>query len=252
MRYIKQLNLSSKQPQDNSLVVTQDKRIITDTMVSLQIPAGSTADRPATSTWTDGMIRFNSTKGEFEVYNSINGNGWESLRTIRQAVITPQNLGYGNYHDTIFGPLSYNIDINKPQNILVFVDNVYQIPNTNYTLTSDPTPSTATITVSTSSGVSIIYVNTTTNIDLGEPGYWRTVSSAYGIQVGTTVTSVSSLYNVNYKGYAIGLSLPTTTIINSGTLVSFSYQAGTFIEFTGPVPAKPVFALLGFDGYWIP
>ena len=102
---------------------------------SIIIPTGNTAQRPSNA--INGTIRYNSEIGEFEVYNSQHPNSpnftpWEILRTVRQATITPQNLGYGNYVDYIFGPLSYSVDINKPQNVLVFVDNVYQTPNTNY------------------------------------------------------------------------------------------------------------------------
>ena len=250
MRYIKKLALYTKDPQNDRLSVLPDDRIVTNSKTSLAVPSGEKADRP--STLVDGTIRFNKTLQEFEVYNSQNPgyNPWEILRTIRQATITSQNLGYGNYNDYIFGPLSYTIDPTKPQNIFVFVDNVWQTPNTNYTLTTDPSAATSTLAKTTSTGATTLFLNTLTNIDVGEPGIWRTVTAPTGIQSGTTVTSISYVYDNTNKGYAMGISLATNNSISSGTVITVSYNAGTYIQFTGAVPAKPVYAILGFDGYF--
>jgi hypothetical protein len=250
MRYIKKLALNKKDPQSDRFSVLQDDRIVTTSVTSMEVPYGAKEDRPATL--VDGTVRFNTTLQEFEVYNSQNPGfkPWEILRTIRQATITSQDLGYGNYNDNIFGPLAYTVNTSKPQNIFVFVDNVWQTPNTNYTLTTDPSASTSTLAKTTSSGVTTLFLNTLTNIDVGEPGVWRTVSSPTGIQVGTTVTSVNFVYDTINNGYAMGISLATNDSISSGTTITVSYNSGTYIQFTGPVPAKPVYALLGFDGYF--
>lgn len=264
MRYIKKLALNKKDPQNDRFSVLQDDRIVTSSASSMEVPYGAKEDRP--TNLVDGTIRFNTTLQEFEVYNSQNPGfkPWEILRTIRQATITSQNLGYGNYNDTIFGPLEYNVNISKPQNILVFVENVWQTPNTDYTLISDPTPETALLSSNTTTGVTVLFVNTLTNIDAGgfystvtnidsgnpDSDTWRTVSAPSGIQLGTTVTNVNHVYNAIQEGYEIGISLPTTGSISSGTTITFSYNAGTYIQFNGNVPAKPVYALLGFDGYF--
>lgn len=253
MRYIKKLALYRNDPMSNRFSVLEDNRVVTDTKVSLQVPVGETSDRTGLSgSDYDGQIRYNKTLNEFEVYNYENPGPtrWEVLRTVRQAIITPQNLGYGNYNDTTFGPLSYDVDVTRPQNVFVFVDNVYQIPTTNYTLTTNPSAATSPLALSTTTGVTTLYLSTLTNIDSGTPGVWRTISAPSGIQVGTTVTNVSTVWNNPYQGYAVGISLPTTGSLSSGTTISVSYSLGTYIEFTSPVPARPVFALLGVDGYW--
>ena len=254
MRYIKKLALYTKSPMDDRLSVLPDDRIVTNSVTSLQVPTGTKLERP--TTLVDGTIRYNTDLKEFEVYNSFNPGPypWEILRTIRQANITGQDLGSGNYHDNVFGPLSYDIDTSKPQNVLVFVDNVYQVPVTNYVLTSNPIGTTSTLEVSTSSGVTTLYLSTLTNIDIGLPGEWREVSSPVpgAIQVGTTVTNINTSLDLVLGGYAVNISLPTTGAISSGTFITVGYTAGTYIEFTGLVPAKPVFALLGFDGYYPP
>jgi hypothetical protein len=250
MKYIKKLALYSKDPANDRWSVLADDRVVTNSKTSLQVPKGAKSDRPAAL--VDGTVRYNTDLKEFEVYNSYNPGAypWEILRTIRPATITPQNLGYGNYVDYYFGPLSYNVDITKPQNILVFVDNVYQVPTTNYTLTTNPSSSTSTVALSTSSGATTLYLNTLTGIDTGSNGYWRTISAPSGMQLGTTVTTVSTTFDNNFGGWAVGISLPTVGSISNGTIVTVAYSNGTYIQFTGPVPAKPVFALLGFDGYF--
>jgi len=257
MRYIKKLALYSKSPMDDKFSVLQDNRIVTTSKTTLEVPTGAKTDRP--STIVDGTVRYNTTLNEFEVYNSMGGlntnplnTNWEIIRTIRQATITPQNLGYGNYNDIYFGPLAYDVDITKPQNVLVFVDNVYQVPTTNYTLVKNPTAAIATATIAVSNTFTI-YLNTLTNIDVGESGIWRTISGT-GIQLGTTITSITTNLSVPNNGYPVGISLSAT--LSQGTQVTVQYGsypvsgAATYIKFTGPVPAKPVFSLLGFDGYF--
>ena len=249
MRYIKKLALNKKDPENDRFSVLADDRITTNTKVSLQTPSGTSAERP--SALSDGMIRYNKDLKEFEVYNSQNPGSkpWEILRTIRQSTITMQELGQGNYSDDIFGPLSYDIDITKPQNILVYVDNVYQVPVTDYTLTTNPPSVTASLSTPATTGANVLYLNTLTNIDAGKPGTWRTISGT-GITDGSTVTNVSFAFDYIRKGYAVGISLPTTGYISSGTVATVSYSNGTFIQFSGPVPSEQVFALLGFDGYF--
>lgn len=246
MRYIKKLALYKNSPMTDRLSSLQDGRIVTNSVASLQVPTGDRSERP--TTLIDGTIRYNTELKEFEVYNSFNPgpSPWEIIRTIRQATITAQNLGYGNYNDYIFGPLAYPVDTSRPQNILVFVDNVYQIPNTNYTLISNPAASTASIAFSTSTGVTRLYVSTLTNIDVGTG---REISGT-GIASGTTVTNVSFIWNNVFYGYPVDISLPTTGSLSEGDVLTISYDTGIYIEFTGPVPAKPVFSLLGFDGYF--
>jgi len=241
MRFIKRLGLNRKDPANNRFAVQADDRIVTTSKVSLQLPSGATSDRPATP--VNGMTRYNSTLNDSEVYNiSGSGAGWEKIKTNRQTTVTPQSLGLGNYVNTLFGPLSYDVSTSKPQNVLVFVDNVYQIPTTNYALIAGNTIS-AVIqnTVAINNGDATITVNTTSNVLIGE-----TITAASGFAAGTTITSVNTATRV------IGIS-PSATGGNSiGTNLTVSFSSGTFVQFTGIVPAKQVFVLLGFDGYYPP
>ena len=238
MKFVKRLVLNRKDPISNRFAVESDDRIVTTSKASLQIPSGSTSDRPATP--VDGMTRYNSTLNDSEIYNiSGSGAGWEKIKTNRQTTITPQNLGLGNYVNTLFGPLSYDVSTSKPQNILVFVDNVYQIPTTNYTLVEGNTISSVLQnTESINNGDSFITVNTTSNVLIGE-----TITASSGFNNGTTITSVNTDTRV------IGISQPTSGANPLGTNLTVSFSSGTFVQFTGIVPTKQVFTLLGYDGY---
>lgn len=78
---------------------------------------------------------------------------------------------------------------------------------------------TVNLSTSTPAKMSKIYVSTLTNVDMGQPGVWRIISTT-GIQTGTTVTSVSQTFNPIYNGYSVGISLPTTELV-SGTVTLY-------------------------------
>lgn len=138
MKYLKKASIVENAPASNKFAVLADDRIVTTTKVAMEIPRGSNGTRPGL--YVDGQIRYNNDLQELEVYNGQGaGLGWEVLRTVRPAPITVQTLGPGNYSTFDFGPLQYSTgqfytDFTRPQNIFVFVENVFQIPNTNYTL----------------------------------------------------------------------------------------------------------------------
>ena len=90
------------------------------------IPKGTTAQRPNP---LKGQIRYNTDINDMEVY--VQGT-WKQLRYKEATTIVQQNLGTGNYSQTQFGPLSQVPAAG--QNILVFVENVFQIYQTNYTI----------------------------------------------------------------------------------------------------------------------
>jgi hypothetical protein len=238
MKYTKRLVLNRFRPTDNTFAVQQDGTIVTNTKKALETPSGLTSQRPAAP--VNGEIRYNQTISDLEAYNiSGQGTGWERIKTNRQTPVTAQNLGVGNYQNTLFGPLSYNVSTTAPQNVLVFVDNVYQIPNTNYTLVSGAGATTSTTLTSTAStGSNTLVVATTTNILLG-----MIVTASGGLANGTTVTNITTATRT------ITISPNTIASIPASSTVTFSEGAGTFVNFTSAVPAKPVFVLLGLDGY---
>jgi len=104
---------------------------------SVVVPIGNTLERATFP--ENGMLRYNTDVDAFEIY--ANGS-WAELRRKEPTEIVQQNLGNGDSTETVFGPL-VNGDTNFPapsaaRNILVFVENVFQIATTNYTLIQNP------------------------------------------------------------------------------------------------------------------
>jgi hypothetical protein len=235
MRFVKRLNLDRQNPTDDTFAVEIDGRIVTDSSAQMQIPAGSTSQRA--EPYSNGQIRYNKDVNEIEAY--INGQ-WELLRTRRQGNIQFQTIASGNYVNTIYGPLSYRQDPNKPQNVFIFVENVYQIPSVNYNLVNDPSVDKSTVGV-TNPGVTVLNIDDQVDINPGQ-----TVGGDVSIAPGTTVVSVSTVSS------SVIISAATLGTIQAGVTLSFAFNTGTYVSFTSAPPEKPLYALNGFDGYYPP
>jgi ribosomal protein L11 methylase PrmA len=97
------------------------------------VPKGAEARRPFTA--QEGMLRYNTDEQEFEVYHQ---SAWKPIRFREPVTITQQNLGNGDGTETVFGPLDsgdafYPIPVSE-NNILVTIENVFQLATTNYTI----------------------------------------------------------------------------------------------------------------------
>ncbi len=134
MRFLKQRSLSKFSPSDNTLFTNHYGRAVMDLTGGLRLPKGSTAERPQVSgvrtpNGANGYIRYNTTTNSIEAY--INGV-WEIVRAPGASTITKQTLGPGDYTETVFGPLTQTPS--AEDNIIVLVENVMQISDTNYNL----------------------------------------------------------------------------------------------------------------------
>ena len=137
MKFIKRSQLTPDFPMSNRFAVLSDDRITTNTRVAMEMPSGGNNDRPGI--YINGQVRYSTQLHEFEVYNGDGaGLGWEVMRTVRPAPITLCSLGVGDYAKVQFGPLRYKSGesydprfIDRPENVMVYVENVYQLPNSN-------------------------------------------------------------------------------------------------------------------------
>jgi len=134
MRFLKQKTLSKYSPSDQTLFANQYGRAVMEITGGLRLPKGTTAQRPQlsgvrTTGGANGFMRYNTTTNSIEAY--VDGV-WEVVRAPGATAITKQTLGPGNEVETTFGPLT-KIP-NSENNILVFVENVFQISDTNYNL----------------------------------------------------------------------------------------------------------------------
>ena len=113
-------------------------QVILDSQTGMLVPKGTTAERPFYP--ENGYVRYNSETNEFESYQN---SQWRKLRFKEPRAIIQQNLGVGDDTETLFGPLN-NGDSDSPapesaQALLIFVENVFQISTTNYTIVQNPT-----------------------------------------------------------------------------------------------------------------
>jgi hypothetical protein len=245
MKFVKRLNLNHKRASSPQFAMETDQRIETNSVVSMQLPSGEKAQRP--TAYKNGQLRYSKTLQEIEAY--INGE-WEIIRTVRQPNISYKTYSGANYQNTIFGPLDYDCDTGKPQNIQVFIENVPQLPDTqgvpgsynvagNYTLVYSPQV-TATITTPVVVGAITLNLNTLKDI---QGGISQRISGS-GIQPGTIIQTIT-----NTVTNTVRLSLPTNGSINTTTVLLFSFSTGTYVQFTGPAPSKAVYTIQGMDGY---
>jgi len=144
MKFLKQKNISRYTINDNTLITNQYGRAVMDLTGGLRLPKGTTAQRPQltgvrTPAGPNGFIRYNIDTHHVEAY--IDGI-WEAIRATGDNAIVKQTLGPGDNNVTIFGPLIITPLAPNPASlgpnaeyvypIIVLVDNVIQIPTTNY------------------------------------------------------------------------------------------------------------------------
>ena len=144
MRLLKAQNTNLRNIYGKGVKYDVNDQIIMDSNNVVLVPKGNTSERPTSP--VAGHMRYNTTLNELEIYSE---SEWRSVRykePNNDPGIVQQELGFGDDIETLFGPLDSqdpNTDYTVPaaaQNILVFVDNVWQragIGN-NYVLTQNP------------------------------------------------------------------------------------------------------------------
>jgi hypothetical protein len=141
MKFLKTQNISRYGLIDNVFRANPYGRYIMDGTGALRLPKGTTAQRPqlsgvSTPEGANGYIRYNTsidpvTSQQVGLEAYVNGV-WEIVRAPGSTTITKQTLGPGDYVDDVFGPLQ--IVPSSADNMLVFVENVFQISTTNFLL----------------------------------------------------------------------------------------------------------------------
>lgn len=245
MKFIKRQSLHNYfNPMDGALVVTPDDVITTNTKKGLQTPSGNSLERNDVP--RNGEIRYNTqlgVNGELELF--VNG-GWEIIKTNRQQIITQQTFTNSNYSNTIFGPLAYEVDVNRPQNVSVYIENVFQIPSTNYVLRQSVlgnqlTTSTV-LTQNANFGDTVINVASVADFSPGQ--FVDGVNLAGNVVVETSATNNTITISPGALGF-IPITAPVSALFPPGTYVQF-------MEDSTPAPSKPITVFQGFDGYGPP
>lgn len=174
MRLLKAQNTNLRNIYGKGVKYDVDDQVIVDSTNSMLVPKGTTAQRPATP--NNGHIRYNTTldSGGVEIgLEAYNSSEWRRLR-YKEPNTNPgivwQNLGNGDATETVFGLLnSGDPDYVVPEaaeHIIVLVENVVQLPTTNYTLEQS---SAGNLTGPGSPYADGWYIKFTSPVDLGKP-----------------------------------------------------------------------------------
>ena len=142
MRLLKAQNTNLRNIYGKGVKYDYDDQVIADSERAMLMPKGEESVRPGeagiTTAANDGHVRYNTTTSQLEAYQN---GAWRNIRfkePNQDPGIVVQNLGVGDEIETVFGELnSGDADFPQPaaaQNILVFVENVFQIPVTNYNI----------------------------------------------------------------------------------------------------------------------
>ena len=269
MRLLKAQNTNLRNINGKGVKFDVNNQVIVDTTNTMLLPKGTTAQRPTSP--ANGHLRYNTDDEQFEAFQN---GAWRELRfkePNQDPGIIQQTLGNGDAVETIFGPLdSQDPDFPVPvsaQNILVFVENVYQIPVTNYTLVQNPggpyiissvdsiDGATGFPTVTTASahglttgdivGISGVETDPDDNLELLNVGDDSTSPSSVTVTV-TNSTQVEIHIDVT-------VGVPGNYIAGSGKIylagsVTDPYLPGWYIQFgSAPDLDKPITVLHNFD-----
>jgi hypothetical protein len=255
MKFLRQQYLNRRAVNDRRLYVDANNSIVMETPSSLVLPKGfgDSAYPPGGVLDTDnqrpvspvnGMIRYNTSTDEVEVYQS---SSWRALRFKESTKIIQQPLSTIDGYSYFYGPLDASYDPTAVssnnnnfggQNILVFIENVFQVFNTNYTVTHNPQATVATSADAFTNDTTLTFTSTaaipTGSLAAG-PG---------GLQGSTTATVTNT--------HTVTLNKPLTGNIPSGTNVTFIAPTGYYLNFTSDayylsMVGKPITVLHGFD-----
>ena len=114
-------------------------RALDNGALTVQIPSVTTAQRPSGQ---NGELIYNTTTGTFQAYD----NGWANISTANSGLGTitidkfqgdGTTLTFGNNQgNTLDGSTQANLSFSvaDEEDIIVFIGGVYQIPDTNYTV----------------------------------------------------------------------------------------------------------------------
>ena len=143
MKFLKQKNISKFSIADQTLFTNQYGRAVMGLSGGLRLPQGTTAQRPqitndvrypgSSTKFADGTLRYNTTTDSLE---ALIAGVWEVVRAPGTQTIRKQTL-QGDGIELRIGPLAEvpampPADSNFDYNIMVFVENVFQISNDNY------------------------------------------------------------------------------------------------------------------------
>ena len=142
MRLLKAQNTNLRNIYGKGVKYDYDDQVIVDSERALLVPKGDTDSRPGAAgiatAAVNGQLRYNIDDEQLEAYQN---GAWREIRfkePNRDPGIVIQTFSGADDTETVFGELnSGDSDYPYPlesQNIMVYVENVYQLPGTNYNI----------------------------------------------------------------------------------------------------------------------
>lgn len=275
MRYLRQQNINRRAPFDQRLYVDMTDSVVMNTQNNLLIPKGtgnsafiagtSQNQRPVAP--VTGMMRYNTSTDEVEIYQGVTSTGkarWRSLRFKESAKITQQTfIDPGDAVNVLFGPLNpspdtfaesgtgrygadFDWDITQIQKqYIVLVENVIQISGTNFKFILNPAQCT---------GIILSFQQSTKTIT--SSNILQINFSELKFQIDDTITIVGSdsndatytIANVTSNQLTVQETLVDEAQGNSITVAKSPLPVGYYIAFDSAVPVgKYVTVYHGFD-----
>jgi hypothetical protein len=269
MKYLKTKNISKFSVSDRTFIVNPYGRITTNSTNSLQIPVGTEAQKPQTSLLNQGMIRITDPDlgtpsegiGQFEVYQA---GDWRPVKFKVPSQVSYSTPVAGNEIETIFyispqPPLTIEDGAAwTGAQLMVYVENVFQLFNQNYVVITDPCDVTGDI-ISIDNSTKTITSSNTLVINFVETGFHagQTITlsgTAGGTNDGNfTIDSVTSSTIVVDQVINNETAGAMINIVGKSSITNAAYPAGKYIRFFEPVPSTGVYGTVyvtiisGFD-----
>jgi len=152
---------------------------------AIALPAGNTAARP---TPVPGVIRFNNQSGKYE--GSQDGSTWVDFATSGDAPTFTKETATGDGSTTTFTGF-FSTEPESANNVFVYIDNVYQEPTENYSVSG----TNITFTSAPHSGARIFAITGADNSALVTGGVARSEGTATEVSGSSAVTVFS--FNAN-------------------------------------------------------
>ncbi|MBC8435754.1 MAG: hypothetical protein H8D84_02090 [Proteobacteria bacterium] len=153
---------------------------------AVRLPVGTTDQRPSAAT---GIIRFNSTTGKYE--GCQDGSTFVNLAVTGDTPTISKVSATGDGSTTAF--VLFSTAPNAVANVLVFIDNVYQEPTENYSISS----TTITFTSAPHSAARIFAITGFDNTALASGGVARTETSSTNFT--SSATTIMSFNAATYR-----------------------------------------------------